>query len=94
MASREPQTHRAIDRCLLRRPIIFYPSPTLRTICVLPSTAGGTHGATSVLRAIVDMKNEIRRREEYDRDHGVPAHTRATQIELAATSTNSPVQRQ
>jgi hypothetical protein len=28
--------------------------------------------------------NEIRRREEYDRDHGVPARSRATRVELAA----------
>jgi hypothetical protein len=35
-------------------------------------------------------KNKIRYREEYDRDHGVPAHSRATQIESAAASTNSP----
>jgi hypothetical protein len=35
-------------------------------------------------------ENEIRRREEYDRDHVVPAHNRATWIELVATSTNSP----
>jgi hypothetical protein len=36
-------------------------------------------------------KNEIRHWEEYDRDHGVPAHSRATKIESAAASTNSPV---
>ena len=36
-------------------------------------------------------ENEIRHREEYDRDHGVPTHSRATQIESAAASTTSPV---
>jgi hypothetical protein len=37
------------------------------------------------------QKNEIRRQEEYDRDHGVLAHSRATRIESATASTNSPV---
>jgi hypothetical protein len=36
-------------------------------------------------------ENEIRRREEYDQDHGVPAHIRATRIESVAASTNSSV---
>jgi hypothetical protein len=36
-------------------------------------------------------ENEIRRREEYDRDHGVPAHSRATWFESTTASTNSPV---
>jgi hypothetical protein len=35
-------------------------------------------------------ENEIRRREEYDRDHGVPACSRATRIESTIASTNSP----
>jgi hypothetical protein len=35
-------------------------------------------------------ENEIRCREEYDRDHGVPTCNRATWIESAAASTNSP----
>jgi hypothetical protein len=34
-------------------------------------------------------ENEIRRREEYDRNHGVPTHSRATRIESVAASTNS-----
>jgi hypothetical protein len=34
-------------------------------------------------------ENEIRHREEYDRDHGVPARSRATRIESAEASTNS-----
>jgi hypothetical protein len=37
-------------------------------------------------------ENEIRRREEYDRDHGVPTRSRATQVELAAASTSGPTQ--
>jgi hypothetical protein len=33
-------------------------------------------------------ENEIRRQEEYDRDHGVPARSHTTRVELAATSTS------
>jgi hypothetical protein len=36
-------------------------------------------------------KSEIRRREEYDRDHGVLARSRATRVELAAASTSGPM---
>jgi hypothetical protein len=32
-------------------------------------------------------ENEIRRREEYDRDHGIPARSQATRVESATTST-------
>jgi hypothetical protein len=32
-------------------------------------------------------ENEIRRREEYDRDHGVPVRSQATRVESAADST-------
>ena len=32
-------------------------------------------------------ENEIRRQEEYDRDHGAPARSRATRVESATTST-------
>jgi hypothetical protein len=32
-------------------------------------------------------KNEIRRREEYDRDHGIPARSQATRTESATTLT-------
>jgi hypothetical protein len=32
-------------------------------------------------------ENEIRRREEYDRDHGIPAQSQATRTELATAST-------
>jgi hypothetical protein len=32
-------------------------------------------------------ENEIRRREEYDRDHGTPARSQATRTESATTST-------
>jgi hypothetical protein len=31
----------------------------------------------------------MRRREEYDQDHGVPTHSRATRTESVAASTNS-----
>jgi hypothetical protein len=32
-------------------------------------------------------ENEIRRREEYDRDHGIPAQSQATRVESATAST-------
>jgi hypothetical protein len=32
-------------------------------------------------------ENEIRRREEYNRDHGIPAQSQATRVESATTST-------
>jgi hypothetical protein len=32
-------------------------------------------------------ENEIRRREEYDRDHGIPARSQATRVESAIAST-------
>jgi hypothetical protein len=35
-------------------------------------------------------ENEIRFREEYDRDHGVPARSRATRIQSVAASTSIP----
>jgi hypothetical protein len=34
-------------------------------------------------------ENEIRRREEYDRDHGIPARSQATRTESATASTGS-----
>jgi hypothetical protein len=43
-----------------------------QAICGTPSIVGGTHGAPSMLRER-RHENEIRCREEYDRDHGVPA---------------------
>jgi hypothetical protein len=36
-------------------------------------------------------ENEIRRQEEYDQDHGVPARSHATRIESAAASTSGPI---
>jgi hypothetical protein len=35
-------------------------------------------------------ENEIRRQEEYDRDHGVPARSRTTRSESATASTSGP----
>jgi hypothetical protein len=35
-------------------------------------------------------ESEIRRREEYDRDHDVLARSRATRVESAAASTSGP----
>jgi hypothetical protein len=37
-------------------------------------------------------ENEIRRREEYDRDHGIPARSQATRVESAAASTSGTTQ--
>jgi hypothetical protein len=37
-------------------------------------------------------KNEIRRREEYDRDHGIPARSQATRTESATASTGGTTQ--
>jgi hypothetical protein len=37
-------------------------------------------------------ENEIRRREEYDRNHGIPARSQATRIELATASTGGIAQ--
>jgi hypothetical protein len=37
-------------------------------------------------------KNEIRRREEYDRDHGIPARSQATRTESAMASTGGTTQ--
>jgi hypothetical protein len=34
-------------------------------------------------------ENEIRRREEYDRDHGIPARSQATRVESATASTGA-----
>jgi hypothetical protein len=36
-------------------------------------------------------KNEIRHREEYDRDHGIPARSHATRVESAMASTSRPI---
>jgi hypothetical protein len=82
MASLGLPTPRAIGGCSLKQPITFYPSLTRRTIYDTPSTLSGTRGAPSMLRV-----NEIRRREEYDRDHGVPAWSQATRTESAIAST-------
>jgi hypothetical protein len=37
-------------------------------------------------------ENEIQRREEYDRDHGVPARSQATRVESAMASTGGMTQ--
>jgi hypothetical protein len=37
-------------------------------------------------------ENEIRRREEYDRDHGIPARSQATRVESATASTSGTTQ--
>jgi hypothetical protein len=46
--------------------------------------------AQSSINASRDQRheNEIRRREEYNRDHGVPTWNRATRVESAAASTS------
>jgi hypothetical protein len=72
MASLGLQMSRAIDGCLLGQPTTFCLSLILQAIYDTPSIVGGTHGAPSMLRVNDDMRT-IRRREEYDRDHGFPA---------------------
>jgi hypothetical protein len=60
----------------------------------LHHTINSRRDARSTISASCDRRheNEIRHREEYDRDHGVPARSRATRIESATASTNSPFQ--
>jgi hypothetical protein len=91
MASREPQTRRDIDEYSLRKPIIFYLSPTRQND--LRHGINSRRDTQSNISASRDRRheNEIRRREEYDWDHGAPARSRATRIESAAASTNSLV---
>jgi hypothetical protein len=50
--------------------------------------------ARSSINASRDRRheNEIRRREEYDRDHGVPTRSHATRVESTAASTSGPIQ--
>jgi hypothetical protein len=76
-------TPRAIDDCSPRQPTIFYRSLTRRTIYDTPSTAAGTREARSTLR----VNDGIHHREEYDRDHGIPARSQATRTESATAST-------
>jgi hypothetical protein len=51
--------------------------------------------ARSSINASRDRRheNEIRRREEYDRDHGVLARSRTTRVESAAASISGPIWR-
>jgi hypothetical protein len=72
-------TPKAIDDCSPRQPTIFYRSLTRRTIYDTPSTVAGTRERRH--------ENEIRRREEYDRDHDIPARSQATRTESATAST-------
>jgi hypothetical protein len=59
MASPGLRMPRAIDDCLLGQLIIFYLSPIHRAIYDMPSTAGGTHGAPSTLRANDDTRTRF-----------------------------------
>jgi hypothetical protein len=56
MASPGLRTPRAIGGCSLGLLIIFYLSLILRVIYDTPSTVGGTHGASSTLRANEDTR--------------------------------------
>jgi hypothetical protein len=49
--------------------------------------------ARSSINASCDRRheNEIRHREEYDWDHGIPARSHATRVESAAASTSGPI---
>jgi hypothetical protein len=55
----------------------------------LRHTINSRRDARSSINASREQRheNEIRRREEYDWDHGVPARSRATRVESATTST-------
>jgi hypothetical protein len=79
---------KAIDGCLLGQLIIFYPS--LIPPSDLRHTINSRRDAQSSINASRDRRheNEIRCREEYDQDHGVPARSRATRVESAAASTS------
>jgi hypothetical protein len=72
MASPGLQTPRAISGCSLGQLTIFYLSLILRAIYDTPSTVDGMRRVPSMLR-----ENEIRRRQEYDRDHDIPARSQA-----------------
>jgi hypothetical protein len=56
MASPGLRTLRAIGGCSLGQLIIFYLSPIHRAIYDMPSTVGGTHRASSMLRANDDTR--------------------------------------
>jgi hypothetical protein len=59
----------------------------------LRHTINSRRDAQSSINAERDRRheNEIRRQEEYDRDHGVLARSHATRVESAAASTKVPV---
>jgi hypothetical protein len=90
MASRELQTQKAIGGCSLRLLITFYPS--LIPTSDLRHAINSQRDARSSINASHDRRheNEIRRWEEYDRDHGVSARSRATRVESAVASSSGP----
>jgi hypothetical protein len=65
---------------------IAYPPSDLR------HAINSRRDARSSINASHDRRHEseIMRREEYDRDHGVPARSRATRVESVAASTSGP----
>jgi hypothetical protein len=67
--------------------------PLAHPLSDLRHTINSRRDARSSINASRERRheNEIRRREEYDRDHGVPARSRATRVELAAASTSGPI---
>jgi hypothetical protein len=58
----------------------------------LRHTNNSQRDARISINASRDRRNEseIRRREEYDQDHGVPARSHATRVESAAALTSGP----
>jgi hypothetical protein len=92
MASRRLRTLKAIGGCLLKQLIIFYPSPIPQSD--LRHAINSHRDARSSINASRNQRheNEIRHREEYDQDHGVPARSHATRVESAAASINGPIQ--
>jgi hypothetical protein len=79
MASRGLPTPRAIGGCSL----LAHPSNDLR------HTINSRRDARSSINASRERQHEdkIRRREEYDRDHGILARSQATRTESATAST-------
>jgi hypothetical protein len=82
MASLGLRTPRAIGDCLLGQLITFYLSLIHRVIYDTPSIVGETHASRERRH-----ENEIRRREEYDRDHDIATGSQATRTESATAST-------
>jgi hypothetical protein len=92
MASPGLPTPRAIGGCSLKQPTTFY--PLAHPLNDLRHAINSRRDAQSSINASREQRheNEIRRQEEYDRDHGIPARSQATRTESATTSTGGTTQ--